>query len=132
MDTQRERALQRAAVLDVEMQALERQYREELRSAFADALGGLTSRQRAILRLSVVEGLSGTKIAELYGVDRATGKRWLAAVRRDLFEGTKVALTRRLAMETRDFESIVRLVQSQLDVSVVRLLGESPSVAQSE
>ena len=46
--------------------------------AFAKAIAGLDARERGLLRLHVVHGLSATAIAGVFGVHRATAKRWLA------------------------------------------------------
>jgi RNA polymerase sigma-70 factor (ECF subfamily) len=114
------------AAEDPELDLLKRHYRAEFREAFEAALAGLQPRQRNLLRLSVVQGRSATAIAELYGVHRATAKRWLAAIREELFVATRGELMARLDVQQTDVRSIVALIRSRFDVSVQRLLGPDP------
>ena len=125
LDTQGERRLEASAIFDQELALLRQRYRDAMGEAFAEALRTLTDRQRTILRLSVVETLSATKIARLYQVDRATAKRWLSRVRSALFDQTKAALRRRLEIDSREFESILRMIRTHFDVSVHRMLDST-------
>jgi RNA polymerase sigma-70 factor (ECF subfamily) len=111
-----------AASDDPELEFMKQHYRAAFRAAFADALDEMEPQMRNVLRLSVCARLSATKIAELYKVHRATAKRWLAAARRELSDGTRAALARRLDVDPDEFGSIVGLIQTHFDVSVARLL----------
>lgn len=108
---------------DPELAHLKHHYRAEFREAFAAALALLTPEQRALLRLQAVEGLSATDIARIYNVHRATGKRWLADVRAHLVAETSRLLAARLGDRGIALASIVRLIRSDLDVSLCRQLG---------
>jgi hypothetical protein len=57
-------------------------------------------------------------------VHRATAARWLARVRTDLVDGTLAKLSAALGIGRASAASIVRLVQSQLELSVVRHLSD--------
>jgi RNA polymerase sigma-70 factor, ECF subfamily len=76
-----------------------------------------------LLRYSVIDGWNVDRIAELYGVHRATAARRVAAAREQLGESIRAELAARLEISTDEVDSIVRLVQSRVDVSLARLLG---------
>jgi RNA polymerase sigma-70 factor (ECF subfamily) len=110
--------------VDPELQALKHKYRLEFKDAFHVALASLSDRERNILRYELVGGLNIDQIGALYHVHRATVARWRAAAREKLFEHTQAALRSRLAIGASDFESIVRLIHSELNVSLHRVLSE--------
>lgn len=110
---------------DPELAHLKQHYRAEFRTAFTAALALLTAEQRALLRLQAVEGLSATDIARIYKVHRATGKRWLADARERLVAETGRLLAEQLGGRGVALASIVRLIRSDLNVSLCRGLGEA-------
>ena len=107
---------------DPALVAAKARYREELAAAFRDALGALTAKDRLLLRFQLVDGLSIDEIGTIHGVHRATAARWLVRIREELMERTHELLAARLSVDTDDVASIVRLVQSQLEVSVIEHL----------
>lgn len=98
--------------------SLKQRYRDEFRSAFDEAVATLTDRERTLLRYRFVDELSADEIAALYRVHRATVTRWLAAIREGLFEATRSRLMTRLAITPDETDSVLRLIDSQLDVSI--------------
>jgi RNA polymerase sigma-70 factor (ECF subfamily) len=109
---------------DPETAYLKAHYRREFKQAFAAALDELDDRERRALRYAIVDRLSIDEIARLDGVHRATAARDVARARAQLAEKTRAALRTQLRVEPGQLESILRLVSSQLDVSVHRLLDE--------
>jgi RNA polymerase sigma-70 factor (ECF subfamily) len=107
---------------DPETQYLKTHYREEFKQAFAAAIGGLDAGERRALRYSIVEGLGIDEVAKLDGVHRSTAARQVARARERLSEETRRILREKLAVESTELQSILRLIDSQLDVSVRRLL----------
>jgi RNA polymerase sigma-70 factor (ECF subfamily) len=107
---------------DVELEYLKAHYRQAFRVAFAEAIAELEPRDRGILRLHVVHGLSATGIATAFGVHRATAKRWLASVRARLLEATRRRLGGALEVEASELDSIMDLIGSRLEASVRRCL----------
>lgn len=110
--------------VDPELDYLRHRYAEEFRQAFQAALRSLAPKHRTILRLHVVDGLNIEKIGLIYDVHRATVARWIADIRASLFTMTRDDLARRLSLTESEFDSVVRLVGVDLDMSVQRLLGE--------
>jgi RNA polymerase sigma-70 factor, ECF subfamily len=108
---------------DPALEDLKAGYRDQLADAFREALKTLSARDRTLLRYQIVDGLTIDDIGELYRVHRATAARWLATIRDGLVERTRSLLADALGVNTAEAASIVRLVHSQLEVSVIRHLG---------
>lgn len=111
---------------DQELAYLKALYRREFKEAFSEALDSLTPKERNVLRYNVLKGLNITEIGAIYRVHRATIARWIARARDQLKAETHAALTRKVELRGRDLESVLRLIESQLDVSLRRRLGEEP------
>ena len=103
---------------DPEFDHMRARYGEAFRAAFNTALAGLTARDRELLRSQLVERLGIDQLAELYGVHRSTAARWLVAIRERLAAGTREALVTSLAITPAEYDSILRLVRSQLDITL--------------
>ena len=111
-----------AVELNPELRHMKTRYKEAVESAFRDALGELDDRDRALLRLGLVGGLSLDAIGAAYSVNASTVSRWLAKIRKSILDRTLALLRERLRISEPEAASIARLVTSQIDVSVVRLL----------
>jgi RNA polymerase sigma-70 factor (ECF subfamily) len=107
---------------DVELAYLRERYRADVDAAIRAALAALADEPRALLRYSVVDGWSVDRIGTLYGIHRATAGRRVAAAREELGAAIRAELAARLAISIDEVDSIVRLVQSRIDVSLERLL----------
>jgi RNA polymerase sigma-70 factor, ECF subfamily len=113
-----------SGAVDPELQVLKLKYREEFKEAFHVALGALSQRERTILRYELVGGLNIDQIGALYDAHRATIARWRAAARDKLFQGTLASMKAKLGVGATEFQSIVRLIGSELEVSLHRVLSE--------
>ncbi len=107
---------------------LRQQYGEQFRLAFEAAVGDLTARERTLLRLAFVDGATSDALSAVYGVHRATAARWVASARDRLSARTRHRMMEQLGIGRADLQSIMRLIQSQLDVSVRRCLGSNSSI----
>jgi RNA polymerase sigma-70 factor (ECF subfamily) len=107
---------------DPELQYLKQVYRAEFRTSFARAFEGLPAEQQLLLRLDVVEHLTIDQVAAVYGRSRTTTGRHLLEARQVLASATLADLRTRLALQPADVISMARLVRSQIDLSVQRLL----------
>jgi RNA polymerase sigma-70 factor (ECF subfamily) len=114
---------------DPEIGYLEHKYKEPFQAAFQTALSELEGRDRTVLRMHLVDELSIDRIGQVYDVHRATAARWLARARDNLFQLTRAHLKSELGVSQDEFASLVRLVRSQLDLSVCRLLKEGTEAA---
>lgn len=111
---------------DPELRFLKERYRVEFKEVFQEVLATLSSQDRNLLRYQLVGGLTLEQIAALYKVNRSTVVRWLQKVRNKLLSDTRRELSLRLRINREEFESVMRLIQSQLHVSVQRLLKPEP------
>ena len=109
---------------DPEMAYMKEKYRSEFREAFQSALGLLSDRHKSLLRYHYVDHLNIDEIGTIYRVHRVTAYRWLEKARETLVATTHNLLKHRLQVEERDFDSIMRLIRSQLHVSLQRYLAE--------
>lgn len=107
---------------DPELSILRARYREDVDIAMRAAVATLDERGRALLRYAFVDGWTVDRIGELYDVHRATAARWVAAVRERLGDEIRTQLAARLKVDTDEVDSIVRMVQSRIDVSLDRML----------
>jgi len=115
-----------AAIEDAELAYMKRTYRAALEHAIEAALSALSSRQRLMLRYSAIEGLGIDAIARLQRVHRATAARWLNRAREELMRGARAHLMRSAGLSASEADSVHRLVMSQLEISLPRLLAEDP------
>lgn len=111
-----------AAGDDPELAFLKAHYRDAFKAAFTAAAAELDARDRNLLRLHHLGGVTLDQLAAMYGVHRATAVRWLADVRKRVLAGTRGALRARLAVSADELDSIMELIGSRLDASVRRLL----------
>ncbi len=107
---------------DPELAHLKDTYREAFRGCFHAALAELGERERNLLRQHVLDGLGIDQLATLHKIHRATAARWLTRVREDLARRTRALLARELGLGERESESVLRLIRSQLDLSLTRAL----------
>jgi RNA polymerase sigma-70 factor (ECF subfamily) len=107
---------------DPELRHLRTLYRAEFREALSTAIAALPDRTRAILRLRFVEGLELAQIGRLYRVHESTASRWVTGALGEIAETTRAQLIARLAISAATADSVSRMVQSGLDLSVARLL----------
>ncbi|HEU4535569.1 MAG TPA: sigma factor-like helix-turn-helix DNA-binding protein [Polyangiaceae bacterium] len=112
-----------------ELAHLKRLYRDEFKAAFAEAIAALSPRERRLLRQHALDGLSIDKLAALHKVHRATAARWVEAARKAAFEHTRLALGRRLRVGPDELDSVMRLLESRLDVTLSPLLREPDEAA---
>ncbi len=111
---------------DQELAYLKQLYRREFKEAFQEALDALPPRERNILRYNVLKGLNIEEIGAIYRVHRATVARWIAHARELLLHKTRENLSRRVRMSNDQLESMLRLIESQMDVSLRRCLDATP------
>jgi RNA polymerase sigma-70 factor (ECF subfamily) len=115
------------AVDDPGLKYLKGRFADEFETSLAHACGQLSERDRTILRLRYADDLNIDQIGALYGVHRATVARWIGRIRDEVYEGTRKDLIGRLKLDDSDFESLLRLAQSQIDVSLSAVLTSQRS-----
>lgn len=108
---------------DPGIELLKARTREAFVAAFETAVRRLTSRERTLLRLHLLGGVTLEKLAEMYSVHRATIVRWLAAAREKVLDGTRAGMAASLEVGGPELESLMDAIRQSLDVSVERMLA---------
>lgn len=107
---------------DPELAELKAQCRSSFKAAFEDASASLEPRERSLLHLALVKGLSVDKIGAIYGVHRATAARWVAQARGRLTRELKSLLGGRIGVPPAQVDDLLPLVESQIELSLERVL----------
>jgi DNA-binding transcriptional regulator LsrR (DeoR family) len=92
----------------------------------------MNTSDRNLLRYYYVTDLTLAQIAGITGVKHNTVSRRLAKIRGNLLMGTRNRLIEIAGIRDTEFESVVRLVQSQLNVSMYRMLGSDTDDSQDD
>lgn len=111
---------------DPAIELLRARCRPVFTAALTGALAALPREQRHLLRLHYLERLTLDALAELLGASRASMHRRITAARDRLFATTCAALRAELGVDTTELDSVIRLVQSDLDLRLSQLLGDEP------
>ena len=108
---------------DPELAYMKRTYAHEFHASFAEALANLGAREQTLLRYHHVDGLNIDEIGAIYRVHRVTAFRWLEKAKEKLVEATLARMRTRLNVSARELDSVLRLIRSQVHLSLVRHLG---------
>lgn len=73
-----------------------------------------------------MKGLGIDRIAAIYGVHRATAARWVTAARANLTQAIHKILATELGVAQSGVDDLLPLVESQLELSLERLLRTRP------
>jgi RNA polymerase sigma-70 factor, ECF subfamily len=107
--------------LDPEAALLRDQYREEISRAIRNALQTLTPEDRVLLRWTYLDRLTLAKIGVLQGVSAPTVHRRLTATMAALIAAVRSELATRLELSRASLDSLIRGVDSQMDISLSQL-----------
>jgi RNA polymerase sigma-70 factor, ECF subfamily len=114
---------------DPELQVARAHLKENFEWAMRTALRALSPRDRLLLRLSVVSGLSCRKLGVMHGVHAATAARWMERIRDEIFASIQRTLRDRQGIDPADLPSLLGLVRSRLELSLSGLLDDGGEVA---
>ncbi len=117
-----EEELVEEAFSDPVLAELKGRYRSEFKRALQASVGLLEPRERAIMRALVVDGRSVTEVAQIYNVHRVTASRWVSKIRMTLLEKTRARLGEELNLGDSEVQSVIRLIESQMEMSLARVL----------
>src|SRR4051794_26194157 len=100
---------------DAELDLIKHRYRREFRDAVRETFAALPSEQRHLLRLHFVDRLSTIEMGMVFRKNQSTVSRWLKSVRQEVYVETKRRLQARLGLSSREFASLLAVIDSQLD-----------------
>jgi RNA polymerase sigma-70 factor (ECF subfamily) len=112
------------AALGPDALMLKARYKGAFEAAIRKAMATLPARDRMLLLMHFVDGLTLLQLAAMQKVSRATVTRWLSAARESLREGTRRYLEADGHLTSSELQSIAALVTSQLEISIARALRE--------
>jgi RNA polymerase sigma-70 factor, ECF subfamily len=108
---------------DPELHLLKDQHRAAVKVEIEAVVASLPARDRAILRLHMVERVGIDEIAGIYAVHRATAARWVAHAKESLARQVRDRLVARWRVDDSSLPLLKSLIDSQLDLSLERLLA---------
>lgn len=108
---------------DPELALVKQRYGPEFKAALESALQGLSARERNFLRLYFVQGLTVDQIGQMQGTHKSTVSRWLARSREALLDEVRRQLRERLQLSASELDSLMGLLRSELDLSLLRVLA---------
>jgi RNA polymerase sigma-70 factor (ECF subfamily) len=107
---------------DIELKYTKEHCRTLFKESLREAMASLADREKNLLRQHYLDGLTIDQIGALYRTHRATAARWMASARQRLLDRTRAVLMQRLKAPLAECESIIRMAQSQVELSFYNLL----------
>ncbi len=98
-------------------------YREPFRRAVRQALADLEPRDLTLIRMRYVDGLTLKQMADTYRAHLTTVHRWIGAIQERLLAATRELMIADLGIDTEECESVLRMLQGHLDLTLTTLLG---------
>jgi len=100
---------------------LKARFGQALQQALSDAVAGLSSQERNVLRMHVTGQCSIDEIGRAYNVHRATAARWLDRTRSHIYAQVRQALcVEREKLTDSEFKSLAILMGNELELSLTR------------
>ena len=109
------------ASVDPERLSMQGELRAPFEAAVAEALERLKPRERMILKLHVVSGMTLEAISKSLGITRQAVSKTFSQCRVNILGEVEAALKERLKISREDFSSIMRVVASQFDANISRV-----------
>jgi RNA polymerase sigma-70 factor (ECF subfamily) len=102
---------------------LKKRYGQEVRQALIDAFAALAAQDKMMMRLFLVEKMTMEAIGRVLELSQPTISRRLRDVRIQVTATAKRHLHERLGASAEEIESLIRLVQSQVEIRFSRILS---------
>jgi RNA polymerase sigma-70 factor (ECF subfamily) len=98
------------------------EYREHFQAVFRESLSSLSVRERNVLRMRFMEGLTTDEIGGFYNVHRTSVARWIEKATETLLARIREGLMARLGVTRSEIDSLMRLFTSELELSLAAFL----------
>jgi RNA polymerase sigma-70 factor, ECF subfamily len=112
-----------------EVAFLKGEYGARFRAVFHEVLRSLSARERNVLRMRFIDGLTTEEIGSFYNVHRTSVARWVDQATDTLLRRTRASLTERLGVTPSVLDSLMRVLTSELEGSLAVFLQSEPSSA---
>ncbi len=103
---------------NLELQLLKAEHGPRFKAAFEGAFSTLEVRDRALLRLHFLNGVSLERLGGMYGAHKSTLSRRLARIRLAILEALRAQLSSDLRLNDQELDSLLRELGSQLSISI--------------
>ena len=110
-------------VADPELAYVKEHAQRLFMDAFQRVLSSLPAKERSILRLHYIDGLTMDQLARLYQTPRSTIARRVADARQAVLAATESLLRDERRLSPSAVASVIRQARSRLQVTITRLLG---------
>jgi RNA polymerase sigma-70 factor (ECF subfamily) len=107
-------------------------HRAAFQAALKNALTTLTAREKTLLRLHFLDGMNIDALGVVFRVHRATVARWLVAIRAQVLDHVRQTLSFDLGASPSEAQSLVRLLRSDVQLSIRRILEDGDPVRASK
>jgi RNA polymerase sigma-70 factor (ECF subfamily) len=118
----RDKTIAEVAGVDADVLSKEGDLRAAFDGAVSDALGQLKARERLVLKLFLVSGMTLDAIGKSLGITRQAASKTIARARENIIKHVKASVQESLQMSKEDLASVLRHVASQLDGTISRVL----------
>ncbi|HEY3806766.1 MAG TPA: hypothetical protein VGL61_29385 [Kofleriaceae bacterium] len=103
---------------DPELMYLKKTFGDAFNTAFGEALAALPAQDRLLLKQRFRFHMGVEELGTLHGVHAGTISRRVASAREALADATRAAMMRRLGVDRADVSSILRLIHSELEITL--------------
>jgi RNA polymerase sigma-70 factor (ECF subfamily) len=107
---------------DAELGYIKERYRQQFKEALQASVAALSGEQQNLLRMHFLDGVTLEDLAVFFRVHRSTIVRRIAAARELMIDEVRRTICDRLTIESTEFESLLGLLRSRLDLSLPTLL----------
>lgn len=117
-----------ASADDPELKYMKDGYQKEFRRCIHEAILALATEDRILLRHYHVDEMNIDDIGRLLQSHRATAARRLARIREDVERKARESVMQKLRLSENEYDSVLRLIRSQMHLSICRVLSEDKEV----
>lgn len=103
---------------------MKQRYGAEIKAAIESAISKLNPEQRNLLRFHYIDRLSTPQIATMFGINQSNISRRLIAIRQTILQEVRDCIQQKLRLSDSDFFELTKQIQSQLQLSLSRILRE--------
>jgi RNA polymerase sigma-70 factor, ECF subfamily len=118
---------------DAELLVAKLQHKDALSAALEESFTGLAAREKTLLRMHFLEQMTIDEMGVVFRVHRATVARWLVGIRHRILRQLCTKMSMDLDTSASEINSLIRLVRSDIELSVRRLLepGDGSAINRS-
>jgi RNA polymerase sigma-70 factor len=109
---------------DPELALIKSDYRREFRQALNDARATLSDRDHNLILFHYSHRMPTTQMGPIFGVDQSTISRRLKEARDKILRETKRLLKERLNLSSQEFESLMNIIWSNIDISLSQIFSD--------